>query len=326
MKTEILALLRNQTDYISGQELCGRFGVSRTAVWKAVNQLKEEGYEIEAVPNRGYKLRSYPDILSKSEIASRLTTQWAGKQLVYFEETGSTNVEARKLAEAGAVHGTLVVAGSQTAGRGRRGRTWLSPAGTTISMSLILRPRISADKASMLTLVQALSVTRSIEEVCHLAPQIKWPNDVLVNDHKVCGILTEMHLEMEDISSVVIGTGINVNQDEFPPEVDFMATSLKKETGRVLSRAELIERLMFHFEDCYETFMETEDLSGLVEEYNAHLVSCDRPVRVLDPKGEYTGKALGITPGGELQVRKEDGSVTLVYAGEVSIRGIYGYV
>jgi BirA family biotin operon repressor/biotin-[acetyl-CoA-carboxylase] ligase len=193
-------------------------------------------------------------------------------------------------------------------------------------MSLILRPRISADKASMLTLVQALSVTRSIEEVCHLAPQIKWPNDVLVNDHKVCGILTEMHLEMEDISSVVIGTGINVNQDEFPPEVDFMATSLKKETGRALSRAELIERLMFHFEDCYETFMETEDLSGLVEEYNAHLVSCDRPVRVLDPKGEYTGKALGITPGGELQVRKEDGSVTLVYAGEVSIRGIYGYV
>ena len=326
MKTKILSLLRNSRDYISGQELCRQFGVSRTAVWKIINQLKEDGYEIDAVTNKGYKLISYPDILNKHEIASRMQTKWAGKEVVFFEETGSTNAEARGLAEKGYGHGTLVAAGSQTGGKGRRGRSWHSPKGSSIAMSLILKPELEAEYASMLTLVQAMAVAKSIEEVCGLETQIKWPNDILVNEKKVCGILTEMNLEMTEISSIIIGTGINVNQENFPEEISEIATSLKIEKKRTQSRADLIEHICELFEEYFEKFMETKDLSGIMEEYNRRLISRGRQVRVLDPKGEFNGEALGINAVGELLVKKEDGSIVNVYAGEVSVRGIYGYV
>ena len=326
MKTKVLSLLRNSRDYISGQELCRQFGVSRTAVWKTINQLKEDGYEIDAVTNKGYKLISYPDILNKHEIASRMQTKWIGKEVVFLEETGSTNADARILAEKGYGHGTLVVANHQTGGKGRRGRNWHSPRGNSIAMSLILKPELESEYASMLTLVQAMAVTKAIEEVCGLKAQIKWPNDILVNEKKVCGILTEMNLEMMEISSIIIGTGINVNQDSFPEEISEIATSLKIEKKRTQSRADLIEHICELFEEYFEKFMETKDLSGIMEEYNRCLISLGRQVRVLDPKGEFNGEALGINVAGELLVKKEDGSIVNVYAGEVSIRGIYGYV
>lgn len=326
MKTKVLSLLRTSHDYISGQELCKQFGVSRTAIWKTINQLKEDGYEIDAVTNKGYKLKSYPDILNKYEIASRMQTKWAGREVVFLEETGSTNVEARILAEKDFPHGTLVVADSQTGGKGRRGRSWHTPKSTSIAMSLILKPELEAEKASMLTLVQAMAVTKAVEEICGLEAQIKWPNDILMNEKKICGILTEMNLEMTEISSIIIGTGINVNQENFPEEISDIATSLKIEKKRTQSRADLIERICELFEEYFEIFMETKDLSGFLEEYNAHLVSMGRVVKVLDPKGEFTGEALGINELGELLVKKESGEVVNVYAGEVSVRGIYGYV
>lgn len=326
MKTKVLSLLRTSRDYISGQELCEQFGVSRTAVWKVINQLKEDGYEIDAVTNKGYKLKSYPDILNKYEIESRLQTKWAGREVVFFKEIGSTNVEAKVLAEKGFGHGTLVAADYQTGGKGRRGRSWHSPKGSTIAMSLILKPDLETEHASMLTLIQAMAVAKAIEEICGLETQIKWPNDILVNEKKVCGILTEMNLEMMEISSIIIGTGINVNQESFPGDISEIATSLKIEKKRTQSRADLIERICELFEEYFELFMETKNLTGFLEEYNAHLVSRGRMVKVLDPNGEFTGEALGINDLGELLVKKEDGEVINVYAGEVSVRGIYGYV
>ena len=326
MKTKVLSVLRNRRDYISGQDLCEQFGVSRTAVWKTINQLKEEGYEIDAITNKGYKLKSYPDILNEYEIASRMQTKWAGRKVVFLEETDSTNVRARILAEEGLEHGTLIVADIQNGGKGRRGRSWHSSKGTSIAMSLILKPDLEASKASMLTLVQAMAVAKAIEEICGLEAQIKWPNDILVNEKKVCGILTEMNLEMMEVSSIVIGTGINVNQEQFPEEIEGIATSLKIEKKRSQSRADLIERVCELFEELFEEFMETKDLSGIMEEYNEHLISKGRTVKVLDPKGEFTGEAMGINTLGELLVRKEDGKIVSVYAGEVSVRGIYGYV
>ena len=285
MKTKVLSLLRNNREYISGQELCRQFGVSRTAVWKIINQLKEDGYEIDAVTNKGYKLVSYPDILNKYEIASRMQTKWAGKEVVFFEETESTNAEARVLAEKGYGHGTLVTAGHQTGGKGRRGRNWYSPKGSSIAMSLILKPELEAEYASMLTLIQAMAVAKAIEEICGLEAQIKWPNDILINEKKVCGILTEMNLEMMEISSIIIGTGINVNQEEFPEEISGVATSLKIEKKRTQSRADLIEHICELFEEYFGKFMECKDLSGILEEYNKRLISRGRQVRVLDPKG-----------------------------------------
>lgn len=253
-------------------------------------------------------------------------TIWADRELVYFEETDSTNEEARKLAFAGYPHGTLIVADSQTEGKGRRGRNWYTPKGSSIAMSLILKPKLEAEYASMLTLVQAMAVAKSIEENCGLKAQIKWPNDILVNEKKVCGILTEMNLEGTKISSIIIGTGINVNQDSFPEEIAGIATSLKRESGKMQSREKLVKHICELFDKYFERFLESKDLSHVLEEYNAHLVSIGRTVKVLDPQGEFRGQALGINSRGELLVKKESGEVVNVYAGEVSVRGIYGYV
>ncbi len=328
-KSNILALLRDSRDYVSGQQLCDQFGVSRTAVWKAINQLKEEGYRIDAVSHKGYRLLKSPDVLSRSEILSRLKTKWAGRQLFYLEETGSTNIDATRYAEEGEPHGTTVVAEKQNAGRGRRGKYWESPPGTAIYMTIMLKPDFAPDKASMLTLVMALSVAEAVTEATGLHAGIKWPNDVVVNKKKICGILTELNAEMDYIRHVVIGVGINVNNaapEEFPEEIRQTATSLKIETGLSISRAALIERVLERFEHNYDTFVTTLDLRLLIEAYSRHLLNLNAEVNVLDPKGNYTGIARGISTTGELLVEAENGVMKTVYAGEVSVRGLYGYV
>ncbi len=325
-KTEVLQLLRSSNDYVSGQQICESFGISRTAVWKIINQLKEEGYEIEAVQNKGYFLSSAPDVLSLSELESRMKTKMAGSHLLYFDEIGSTNIEAKKQAENGAPSGLLVVADKQNQGRGRRGRSWESPAGMNIFMTIMLRPSFAPDKASMVTLVMAVSTAQAIADVTQLPVRIKWPNDIVVNKKKVVGILTELTAETDYIQHLVCGVGINVNQTDFPEDIAATATSLYLESGRKTNRAELIEKTMEHFEDNYEVFCRTEDMSGLIGIYNDLLVNKEVQVRVLDPKGEYDGISHGITKMGELIVERPDGTWENVYAGEVSVRGIYGYV
>lgn len=325
-KTEVLQLLRDSGEYVSGQQICESFGISRTAVWKIMNQLKEEGYEIEAVQNKGYHLAGVPDVLSLSEIQSRIKTKMAGRHLLYFDVIGSTNIEAKKQAENNAPEGLLVVADKQEAGRGRRGRSWESPAGANIFMTILLRPAYSPVKAPMVTLVMAVSAAQAIADVTDLDVRIKWPNDIVVNKKKVVGILTELTMETDYIQYLVCGVGINVNQTEFPEAIQATATSLYLEGGRKVNRAGLIEKVMEHFEENYEIFCKTEDMSGLIETYNELLVNNEAQVRVLDPKGEYDGLSHGINELGELMVEKQDGSMENVYAGEVSVRGIYGYV
>ena len=315
-------------DHISGQQLCEQFQVSRTAVWKVINQLKEEGYQVEAVRNKGYRIIESPDVLTREELAVQIgdATRWAGQEIVCFTETDSTNVRARKLGENGAAHGTLVVAEQQTAGRGRRGRGWESPAGSSIYMSLLLRPEFLPNKAPMLTIVMAYSVATALREQTGLDFRIKWPNDIVLNGKKVVGILTEMSTEIEYINHVVIGVGINVNTEAFPEEICATATSIRRESGKTWRRAELIAAILRQFEVQYERFVKEEDLAYLREAYDAILVNCNREVRILGEKDGYRAVALGIDDQGELLVRKEDGTVTSVYAGEVSVRGIYGYV
>ncbi len=326
MKTEILKLLRESGDYISGQELCSLFGVSRTAVWKVINQLKEEGYGIEAVQNKGYRLRLNPDVLSYSELKSRIRNNWAGSEIYYYEETGSTNIDAKRLGEEGAAHGTIVVADKQNAGRGRRGRAWQSPAGKDIYFTILLRPSFEPDKASGLTLVMALSVAQAVERKCSLKAGIKWPNDVVLNGKKICGILTEMNMETDYIQHVVIGVGINVNLDEMPEEISQTATSILREGREKTARAELLQEVLARFEENYGMYEKELDLSYMLGEYNSHLVNVGKQVKVLDPKGEFEGIARGINASGELLIETPDGKVAEVYAGEVSVRGMYGYV
>lgn len=326
MKSEILRLLKESSSYISGQQLCDQFHVSRTAVWKAIEQLKKEGYEIEAVRNKGYRLIESPDIMSKAEIQSLMNTEWAGHDVVYFDEVDSTNIQAKALGEKGMSHGTLVVADRQVNGRGRRGRSWESPEGTSIYMTILLRPEVVPTKAPMLTLVMAQSVAEGIRETTGLESGIKWPNDIVIDKKKVCGILTEMSTEIDYINYVVIGVGINVNQNTFPEEIQSKATSLMLEKGEIIKRSELVAAVMKRFEKNYETFLKTEDLSGIIEEYNKMLVNRGKEVRILEPGNEYNAYASGINPQGELVVTTEDGAEKHIFAGEVSVRGIYGYV
>ncbi|MCI7131594.1 MAG: biotin--[acetyl-CoA-carboxylase] ligase [Lachnospiraceae bacterium] len=326
MKAKILQALRETDGYVSGQQLCEQFQVSRTAVWKAINQLREMGYDIDSVSNKGYCIRSAPDLLNKNELMSLRKTAWIGQRLECFDVIGSTNTTAMQMAEEGAPNGTLVVADRQDSGKGRRGRGWVMPAGIAIAMSIVIKPEeLQPGNAPMLTLVSALAVVRAIEEQTGLQPGIKWPNDIVINGKKVCGMLTEMSTQIDYINHIVVGIGINVHNEQFPEELSDRATSLYLESGKHYSRAALVEAVCEYFEHYYEIFMRTQDLSGLKTEYDSFLVNKDRQVRILDPLGEYEGTALGITLRGELLVETPEG-VRTVDSGEVSVRGIYGYV
>lgn len=255
-------------------------------------------------------------------------TQWAGKTGYHYEVLDSTNKKAKELAEAGCPHGTLVIADAQEAGVGRRGRSWSSESGQGIYMSLVLKPDLAADKASMLTLVAALAVAKaiySLTKYSDVTPFIKWPNDIVIRGKKVCGILTELSVRDNKIAHIVVGIGVNVHNKEFPAEIARTATSLELEVGHGFARERLIELIMVQFEKYYALFMEEQNLSLLVEEYQQMSANKGRKVTVLDPNGEYEGTAKGITNLGELIVDTPYGT-RMVSSGEVSVRGIYGYV
>lgn len=338
LKSEVLQKLKEEKEYLSGQQLSESLGVSRTAVWKAIGRLKEEGYQIEAVTNRGYRLlvpEEEQDLFNQEEISSRLHTEWAGRNLFFKEETGSTNDDVFALAQSGAVQGTLVVAVRQTAGKGRRGRTWLSPRDGNAYFSFLLRPSYAAETAPMVTPVAAMAVYEALEEIvgeqdCRFG--IKWPNDIVVSTDggpwkKICGILTEMHLEENEIRDVIIGIGLNVNMTEFAPEIQETGTSICLACGHTVNRAALVASVWNHFEGMYEQFAKAQTLAPLREKYEAALVNKDRPVRVLDPAAPYEGRAVGVNDSGELLVEPADGSgLRAVSAGEVSVRGVEGYV
>lgn len=245
--------------------------------------------------------------------------------VVHYKEVDSTNAEARRLSVEGAESGLVVTAKKQTAGKGRRGRSWESPADENLYFSILLRPSLEPEKAPMLTLVMAYSVAKSLQKE-DIQVLIKWPNDLVCSGKKVCGILTEMNLSGAQVEDVIVGVGLNVNTMKFPDELEDKATSLRKETLRELECGELLQLILKEFDKQYQRFLENQNLEFLQEDYNAMLINRGREVMVLEPGKEYLAKALGINKFGELLVQKEDGSTEAVFAGEVSVRGIYGYV
>lgn len=326
MREKILQLLKEQEDYVSGQDICGQLGVSRTAVWKNIKALKEEGYQIDSVNNRGYKLLAEPDKLSETGIRGYKNTQWLGETIVYKDSMDSSNTRAKLMGENGAENGTLVVTDCQTAGKGRRGRSWVSPTGMNCYFTALLRPDILAEKASMITLVAALALAKAIKETAQLDTMIKWPNDVIANGKKLCGILTESSTDLEYINYVVVGIGVNCNQTEFPDEIKETASSIRLETGKKVNRCQLLGSFLTNFESYYEIFLKTEDLSGLEREYNSLLVNRNREVKIIEKERERVLTAMGIDKTGALLVKDAEGNQEAIISGEVSVRGLYGYV
>ena len=263
-------------------------------------------------------------IYNETTIADQIHTKWAGKTVHFARETDSTNLWIKRLAKEGASEGTLALAEFQSAGRGRLGRSWEVPEGTSVMMSILLRPKFEPQYAPILTLVMGMAVAKAVKNL-GFDVSIKWPNDVVVSHKKICGILTEMGVRDGKIDYAVIGVGINVNIREFPEEMADKATSLYLESGKEFDRSQIPGLVMEAFEEYYEKFAATCDLSGLKEEYESILANYNQPVRVL-AKEPYEGVARGITDGGELLVEKTDGTIVAVSAGEVSVRGLYSYV
>lgn len=335
IKEEILQILKeNPGSYVSGQQLSEKLGVSRTAIWKHINGLKEEGYGLESVTNRGYRLVEVPDIVSESEIRSALVTKVMAQHVEVYETLDSTNIRAKQLAEQGAPEGTLIVAQEQTQGKGRRGRGWTCEKGLDIYMSVILRPALTPMETAILTLVAAMAVVEAVREQTGVMASIKWPNDIVVDGKKLCGILTEMSSETDYVHYAVVGIGINTNRKGFPPEIAPVAASLAQILGECVRRSPLIAAVMNAFERRYGQFTQSRSLAPMREEYTALLVNLDEKVAVyrtlpgsLQDKAEvaFTGIARGIDEDGGLLVETEDGMQTVI-SGEVSVRGIYGYV
>lgn len=329
MKDKVLKELNNKySGFVSGERLGSLFNVSRTAVWKYIKELKNEGYVIEASPNKGYRLVSSPDNLRPYEISLGLKTKIIGKDIKYFYTIDSTNDYAKKLASMGCHDGTVIVAESQTCGRGRLGRLWYSGAGKGIWMSVVLKPQIALLDIQIVTLAASVAVCFAIEEVTGIKTGIKWPNDIILSGKKVCGILTETNSEMELINFLVIGVGINVHQeiDDFPDELREKAISLKMHfvnSGNNISlkRSDIIKSFLFKLEQLYN-IINAGEKQEIIDQWKKYSITLGKSVKVVRKKHEYTGTAEDITIDGKLVIRCSDGVVREVISGEVSINSI----
>lgn len=321
-KDEILSCLQAESGFVSGENLSGKLGISRTAVWKNVNALRKAGYKIESATNRGYRLVAQPDLLTPGRIAAGLETAFLAKQIFCFDTLDSTNEEAKRQAARGAANGSLFVAEEQTGGKGRLGRSWSSPAGSGLWFSILLRPGFLPKETASLTLLAGLAVCRAVRALTGYEAMIKWPNDVVIGSRKVCGVLTEMAAEMDRVDYVVLGIGVNVNTPEFPPTLRAKATSVLLETGAPADRAALLRRILPELEACMER--QKADRTALLAEYRSLCVSLGRQVGFTRGGTPMTGTAMDISPTGELLVRCENGAVLPVFSGEVTVQGIYG--
>jgi BirA family transcriptional regulator, biotin operon repressor / biotin---[acetyl-CoA-carboxylase] ligase len=318
-KEKILNLLRSScSGFISGEELARKCGISRAMVWKHVKSLEREGFGIEAIPSRGYKIRTVPDILRPSDIKTALKTTVIGKKIQFLSEVASTNTLAMEMAADGTPEGTVVIADTQTSGKGRLGRKWISPKGN-LYLSVVLRPNIPIHKAPLITLTGAVAVASAIRTTCGLEAGIKWPNDILISGKKVSGLLTEMSAEQDRIRHIVLGIGVDVNMEmgELPPEVRSITTTLAVESGAKINRTELLQQVLRDLERWYQMFLSNH--ADVLEEWKKLNMTVGSRITVSGAGEELDGLAQGVDSDGRLIVRLDDGAVRTVAAGDVTI-------
>ncbi len=306
---------------ISGQQLADDFGLSRTAIWKHIKELEEEGFGIDTVKKKGYVLLSSPDSLQAAKIDQHLTTKRFGRNIHYLQTCPTTQPIAHQLAQAGEPDGSIVICEEQTAGKGRLARAWTSTQGKGIWMSVIIRPEIPPTKAPQLTLVAAVAVTRAIEDIADVRAEIKWPNDLLINGKKCTGILTELQADIDRVHAIILGIGVNVNQQpsDFPEEIQSIATSIQMVTGKPVDRAELVARILHHLEIYTDLYVQHgfEPLKILWESYSCTL---GKRIKAIMIHQQIEGVALGITNEGILQVKTDDGEIHGIYSADIEIQ------
>ncbi len=322
MRKRILELLRaSGQEPVSGEEISKELGVSRTAIWKHIQALKDEGYSIESVQKRGYILREAPDRLFPQEINARLETKWLGRSVCYEDNVGSTNNVAKSIANSGCENGLLVVAEQQGAGKGRLSRGWVSPYAKGIWFSVVLKPPFLPQEASKCTLLAAVAEVKAVNKIKGVNAAINWPNDILLNGRKLVGILTEMSAEFGHINYVVIGTGINTNAtvEDYPEDVRDIAISVADAAEESFTRVQLLADILKNMEALYEQAC-AEGFAPVLEEWRKYSCTLGQEVKVIAPDMTYFGTALDIDEEGLLIVRKTDGELEKVVAGDVSIR------
>jgi BirA family biotin operon repressor/biotin-[acetyl-CoA-carboxylase] ligase len=317
----ILRLFRSEEGYISGEHLSRELSISRTAIWKHISVLRREGYQIEAVPSRGYRLVSSPDIIDPHNIKATLEGSRVGQRLEFSKLTASTNSDAFRLAEDGAIEGTVVLADSQTNGKGRRGRVWSSPAGVNLYCSIVLRPAIMPHEAPQLTFLSTVAVARAIEMITTLKPEIKWPNDLLISGKKIAGLLNEMSAETDGINFVILGIGVNLNMvaNQFPFDLRHPSTSLFLESGAKIDRSHFTCIMLRELDRLYTDFL-SHGFEPVRKEWQRRCNANGRRVLVNDSGTESTGgQFLGIDSDGAMLIQTDTNRVQRITCGDVRI-------
>lgn len=322
MKEQLLNLLIQEKDYISGQALAGRLGVSRQAIWKGVRALNESGYRIESVSGKGYRLEEMPTYLNAASLRALLTTGRIGKNLTVLDSVGSTNDYLKQLGTDNCEDGTVVATREQTGGKGRLGRKWLSKRDENLAFSVLLRPQLAPHEVSGITPLVGLAMCKALRGLTGVDCMIKWPNDIIVGHKKLVGILTEMTAEFDAVEYIVTGIGVNVDQTVFPEEIAYKATSLLLETGRRFDKNKLLAGILGYLdEELYQNGMRLSQTA--VDEYSAMCATVGKSVTFHRGTRRISGMAVGVESDGSLKVMLSDGSVCNVNAGEVTVQGIY---
>lgn len=320
---DILAILSGG-DYVSGEKISQELGISRAAVWKRIAQLREEGWQIEAAGRRGYRLIP-GDSLDPIFWVNQLTTKTLGRAINHYEHTiTSSNTLVKQMAVQGAPSGSLCLCECQTAGKGRLGRTWSASAGQAILMSVLLRPKLPPKNAPLITLATAMAMAHAVREVTGIDAQIKWPNDLVFSGKKLCGILLEISADLDQIEYVVVGTGLNVLRGAYPPELSDRAAALE-EFANPPVRREIVVHYLKALEDNM-TLLEEHGFPGIQEAYRRHCCTLGSRVHVIGTEIDFIGTAEDIDETGALLVRDESGVLQRVLSGDVSVRGVMGYV
>lgn len=317
-RSKLIELLaESESQYISGQRLSEQLNISRSGVWKQMKELEKAGYEIEGKAKLGYRILSSPENVNEFTLQWGLRTEWLGKKIVHLKETPSTQNIAHQLAQENTGHGTVVIADEQTAGKGRMNRRWESTKNKGIWMSIVLKPTIPPYLAPQLTLLTATVLADVLNKHTHIKPHIKWPNDLLINDKKVAGILTEMQAEQDQIQYVIIGMGININQDDMDlPDSSYGATSIKQETDQIWNIKDIVQLILEELEDRYLTYI-TQGFSNVKSKWESYGYKIGEKIYVKTRKEQWQGIFLGIAEDGALLVKPEAGDTKKLYSAEI---------